>query len=574
MAKKDASKAKAAPAKAAPAEEVAQLPPMPVPHEKPVGSGTGFVGHAAAVLALQATAAVGLAVWLEPRLTDPAAAGQTVTELAATLMSDDGTVTKRISGVGAAALLAGVTALLIMAYQMGRGAGGGYSKPKRGSVGGSVVSQLKKIVGDKNVHTSGVEMSKHGRDMSFHDRHPPDVVVYCEEVEQVRDVVKVCYDNYIPCVPRGAGTGLEGGCIPYEGGVALDLKRMKKMELRADDMQAVLGPGCIKNDINKWLEPSGFLFGPDPASNPSVGGMASTRGSGLSTMMYGTTAENMLSMLVVTAEGKLIRTRQCTRKSSTGYELNQLYIGSEGTLGVIVELVVKIYPIMPVRTGALVRFPDVAAAARAVIKIVQAGPKSICRCELLNADGIRATNVMYKTELQDVPTIFMEFRGQTLTACQADSTHCIEIAMAYGAVGNMETEDAAEMDQMWAARRGCYLAAGKYREMKGDSVYLSDTCVPISKLAESIAETEKDFVSNDLPAVICAHIADGNFHCCVPYQPKCALHPFNAPTLDLCRLLLFAVRTGLWLWEVSDRNICLGSGTSRRSRRLWSWSTS
>ena len=171
-------------------------------------------------------------------------------------------------------------------------------------------------------------------------------------------------------------------------------------------------------------------------------------------------------------------------------------------------------------TGALVRFPDVAAAARAVIKIVQAGPKSICRCELLNADGIRATNVMYKTELQDVPTIFMEFRGQTLTACQADSTHCFEIALAYGAVGNMETEDAAEMDQMWAARRGCYLAAGKYREMKGASVYLSDTCVPISKLAESIAETEKDFVSNNLPAVICAHIADGNFHCCVPYQPK------------------------------------------------------
>ena len=278
--------------------------------------------------------------------------------------------------------------------------------------------------------------------------------------------------------------------------------------------------GCIKNDINAWLEPFGFLFGPDPASNPSVGGMASTRGSGLSTMMYGTTAENVLSMLVVTAEGKLIRTRQCTRKSSTGYELNQLYMGSEGTLGVICELVVKVYPIMPVRTGALIRFATVGDAARAVIKIVQSGPKAVCRCELLNADGIEATNKMFKTDLVKEPTIFMEFRGQTANACKLDSDKCVEIALVYGATYEMQTEDAAEMDQMWAARRGCYIAAGKVREQKGDSVYLSDTCVPISKLAASVEETERDFVKNGLAPVICAHIADGNFHCCVPYQPK------------------------------------------------------
>lgn len=144
--------------------------------------------------------------------------------------------------------------------------------------------------------------------------------------------------------------------------------------------------------------------------------MASTRGSGLSTLMYGTTAENVLSLLVVTSEGKLIRTRQCTRKSSTGYDLNQLYMGSEGTLGVIVELVVKIHPIMPVRVGELVVFPSVSKAAEAVIKIVQTGPKSICRCELLNADGVEATNVMYSTDLQVMPTIFMEFRSTTIEA--------------------------------------------------------------------------------------------------------------------------------------------------------------
>jgi hypothetical protein len=336
-------------------EEVESLDPMPVPRETPdAPAGALSAATVAMVISLQAAAALGLVAWLQPNLLEPETftknqAIEALKQLAATL-GDGGAVTKEVGAASIGALLAGATALVLAAFLMGRSSVDpiSYSKPKRGKVTSSIVKQLRSIVGDDSVHTSGTEMSKHGRDQSFHERHPPDVVVYCHSVEQVRDVVKVCYDNHVPCVPRGAGSGLEGGCIPYEGGVALDLVKMKKMELRKDDMQAVLGPGCIKNDINAWLEPHGYLFGPDPASNPSVGGMASTRGSGLSTMMYGTTAENVLSMLVVTAEGKLIRTRQCTRKSSTGYELNQLYIGSEGTLGVICELVVKIYPIMPV----------------------------------------------------------------------------------------------------------------------------------------------------------------------------------------------------------------------------------
>jgi hypothetical protein len=347
--------------RAADAKEASEpLAPMPVPKEMPNKSTGAFTPAAvAAVISLQAAAGLGLLAWLQPNLLEPEtfSKNQAVAALQQLVdtLGNGGAVTKEVGAASVGALLAGATALVLMAFMMGRGSVDptSYSKPKRGKVTSSIVSQLRKIVGDESVHSSGNEMSKHGRDQSFHERHPPDVVVYCHSVEQVRDVVKVCYDNHVPCVPRGAGTGLEGGCIPYEGGVALDLVKMKKMELRKDDMQAVLGPGCIKNDINEWLEPSGYLFGPDPASNPSVGGMASTRGSGLSTMMYGTTAENVLSMLVVTAEGKLIRTRQCTRKSSTGYELNQLYIGSEGTLGVICELVVKIYPIMPVSSSSV-----------------------------------------------------------------------------------------------------------------------------------------------------------------------------------------------------------------------------
>ena len=381
------------------------------------------------------------------------------------------------------------------------------------------------------------ELKKCSHDMGFHQRASPDIVVYPLTPEEVASIVRICAAQCVPVVARGAGSGLEGGAIPYQGGVVLNLMKMKRMELREKDMQVVVGPGVKKADLNAYLEPHGLLFGPDPASNPSVGGMASTRGSGLSTMLYGTTGENVISLVVVSPQGKLIRTRQCVRKSSTGLDLTALYVGAEGTLGIIVELVFRVHPIPRVRCGALAAFPDVGTAAQTVARAVRSGIATICRCELLNADGIRATNKKYETNLQAVPTVFLEFRAESVAACERDSQRVQDMAEGEGAISYEFTADGKEMDRLWAARRGCYLASIAYRnscgggpeevsegkkkkKKKSDSVYLSDTCVPFSKLSDMITETEKDFEKVGLPAIICAHIADGNFHCCIPYQPE------------------------------------------------------
>jgi D-lactate dehydrogenase (cytochrome) len=361
------------------------------------------------------------------------------------------------------------------------------------------------------------EIGSHSQDMSFHMTHPPDMVVYPLSAEEVAAIVALCNLHVVPVIARGAGSGLEGSSIPYFGGVVLDLMRMKKIELLASDSQCRVQPGLKKSELNEWLELHGLLFGPDPASNPSIGGMASTSGSGLSTIMYGTTRENIVSLKVVTAEGKIVKTRSRVRKSSAGYDLTNLVIGSEGTLGIIVELTLRLYVIPKTRTGALVSFTDIFDASNAVIAIVRSGAKNICRCELLNADGILATNEKYGTTLTPAPTLFLEFRGEEVL-CTTSWELVSSVCMEHKSTHQHYTTRGEELDKLWEARRGCYLASISYRKKAGDRVYLSDTCVPISNLAEMVSQTEKDFMAHGFPCIICAHIADGNFHCCIPYQ--------------------------------------------------------
>jgi len=356
--------------------------------------------------------------------------------------------------------------------------------------------------------------------MSFHKRSPPDVVVFPSSAEEVQAVVKAAYDASVPVVPRGAGSGLEGGAIPYQSGIVLDLMRMKKFKLHKAEMQAQVEPGIKKSELNALLEPEGLLFGPDPASNPSVGGMASTRGSGLSTLMYGTTAENVVTLKVVTPEGKLVQTRRRVRKSSTGYEMTQLYVGSEGTLGIIVELTLKLRTIPKVRCGAFVGFENLHDASTATIGLVHASLPTLCRCELLNTEGVKATNKKFGTELTPRPTIFLEYRGDSLDICTSEAARGEAVVKANKAKEYKFAGKGSELDKLWEARRGCYLASITYDDRKGNKVFISDTCVPISNVARMVSETEADFTKNDFPCIICAHIADGNFHCCVPYQPE------------------------------------------------------
>jgi D-lactate dehydrogenase (cytochrome) len=335
--------------------------------------------------------------------------------------------------------------------------------------------------------------------MGHHGRALPDLVVLPVTTEETAAVVRLCYTRRVPLVTRGAGTGLEGGCIAYSGGVVLDTSLMRTKRMVAGEHLAVVGAGVLKNELNEFLRPHGMLFGPDPSSNPTIGGMASTGGSGMSTLKYGTSKENIRSMVVVTPSGRVIRTRKAVRKSSTGYELNALYLGAEGTLGVITELTVRLFPRPAVRCGAVVVFSDVAAAAETVVAAVASNLGTLLRCELMNDEGIRCTNAVFNTALQPSPTLFLEFVGNSQEAAEGDWRAMLAMATARGASSHKFAASGAELDELWDARRGCYLGAMKYRGIQAgeptrrERVYVGDVCVPVSKLAQCVSQTEAAF---------------------------------------------------------------------------------
>ena len=386
------------------------------------------------------------------------------------------------------------------------------------------------------VHTTGEFFESCKRDMgNMHGLkgggERMEAVVQVKTTREVENIVRACAEFKKPVVPRGAGTGLEGGCVAYFGGVVLDVSLLKSMSM--DEMQrtATVGAGVLKNELNTFLEPYGFTFGPDPSSNPSVGGMASTGGSGLSTLKYGTSKENIVSMKVVTPKGECIETRRNVRKSSTGYELNALFLGAEGTLGVITELTVKLFPIPKTRVGAVVQFETVRDAAETVVLARNANLETLLRCEMLNSEGVQVSNVVFKTKMIETPTLFLEFVDSKLPdeggyeRAKADYDRFIELATSKNCRKStiQFAKNADELDSIWEARRGCYLGAMRYRGIqlgthKKEKVYVGDVCVPISKLADSIANAERLFKRARFPCVMCCHIADGNYHCLIPFN--------------------------------------------------------
>ena len=271
-----------------------------------------------------------------------------------------------------------------------------------------VFTDDKKDFDKNNKNNAPFERAK--RDMgTTHPAATPDAVVQITSTTEAQNIVNLCRRRRVPVVPRGAGTGLEGGCVAYSGGVVIDTGLMKSMSLDRTQRTATVGAGALKNELNAFLEPHGFIFGPDPSSNPSIGGMASTGGSGLSTLKYGTSKENIVSMKVVTPKGDVIETRRNVRKNSTGYDLNALYLGAEGNLGVITELTVKLFPIPKTRVGAVVQFETVKDAAETVVLARNANLETLLRCEMLNAEGVQVSNVVFKTKMIETPTLFLEF---------------------------------------------------------------------------------------------------------------------------------------------------------------------
>ncbi len=378
---------------------------------------------------------------------------------------------------------------------------------------------LKSRLGDA-VTLSQAMLEHHGKDESWHPHALPDVVVFPQTTEDVSEIVKLCAAHRVPVIPFGAGTSLEGHVLAIHGGVSIDMTRMNRvLAIHTEDLDAVVEAGVTRKQLNRELATSGLFFPIDPGADATLAGMAATRASGTNAVRYGTMRENVLAITAVLADGSIVRTGARARKSSAGYDLTRLLVGSEGTLGIITELTVRLYPQPEALSAAVCAFPSVDAAVRTVIQTIQLGIP-IARCELLDALTIGAVNRHSKLTLREAPMLFCEFHGTAAGAAeQAELVQ--EIAREHGGMDFVWTTVQEERTRLWQARHDAYPAC--LRMKPGSRAVATDVCVPISRLAECIAATNEDIAGASIPVALFGHIGDGNFHLVIlidPDEPK------------------------------------------------------
>ncbi|WP_171828511.1 FAD-binding oxidoreductase [Kinneretia aquatilis] len=357
--------------------------------------------------------------------------------------------------------------------------------------------------------TALAQRELHGRDESPFDVAPPDAVVFAESNEEVAFVLQLAQQHRVPVIPYGTGTSLEGHLLAVQGGISLDLSRMKSiLQLHPEDLTVTVQAGVTRQQLNQEIRHSGLFFPIDPGADASLGGMAATRASGTNAVRYGTMRENVLGLTVLTASGEQIRTGSRARKSSAGYDLTRLFVGSEGTLGVITELTLRLYPLPEAVSAAICFFPSIDAAVQTTIAIIQMGIP-IARCELLDAHAVRAVNAHDHLGLRESPMLLMEFHGSAASVAeQAQSVQALAAEQGGEAFEWASTPEART--RLWTARHHAYLSALQTRP--GCRCVTTDTCVPISRLAESINESVREVEATDLPYFIVGHVGDGNFH--------------------------------------------------------------
>lgn len=370
------------------------------------------------------------------------------------------------------------------------------------------IESLRLLLGERLSTSSGVR-EVHGRDVA-HDRIcPPDAVAFAESTQEVAEIVKICAAHRTPIIPYGTGTSLEGHIAALQGGVCLNLSAMKEiLEVNAEDLDVRVETGVTRETLNAYLRDTGLFFPIDPGADASIGGMAATRASGTNAVRYGTMRENVLGLTVVTPAGDIIRTGGRARKSAAGYDLTRTYVGSEGTLGVITEVQLRLYGVPASILSAVCSFDTLEGAVNAVILTIQSGIP-VARIELLDDVQIDAVNRHSKLNYPVTPTLFFEFHGSEIGAReQADAV--AEIAKEYGGGGFQWAEKTEDRNMLWRARHNAYWAA---KELRPDTEgWASDVCVPISRLAECILETKKDVTAANLIAPLVGHVGDGNFH--------------------------------------------------------------
>ncbi|MBA4343113.1 MAG: 2-hydroxy-acid oxidase [Methylibium sp.] len=381
-------------------------------------------------------------------------------------------------------------------------------KARRRPVPEAMLDALRERFGAR-LSTALAVRQQHGRDESPFDVDPPDCVVYAESNEDVAAVLALAHEHSVPVIPYGAGSSLEGHLLAVQGGVSLDVSRMNQiLRVNAEDLTVTVQAGVTRNQLNAEIRHAGLFFPIDPGADASLGGMAATRASGTNAVRYGTMREAVLGLSVVTATGELVHTGSRARKSSAGYDLTRLFIGSEGTLGVITEVTLRIYPLPEAVSAAVCFFPSIDAAVQTTIQIIQMGVP-IARCELLDAHAIRAVNLHDKLGLREAPMLLMEFHGSDASVAEQAET-VQEIAREFGGEDFEWATTPEARTKLWTARHHAYLSA--LQTKPGCRCVTTDTCVPISRLAESINESVREVEEAGLPYFIVGHVGDGNFH--------------------------------------------------------------
>ena len=350
---------------------------------------------------------------------------------------------------------------------------------------------------------------QHGRDESIFSVPPPSAVVFAESTQDVADAVKLAALHKVPVIPFGVGSSLEGHLLAVQGGISIDVSRMNRvLSVNAEDLTVTVQPGITRTGVNTAVKSEGLFFPIDPGADASIGGMTATRASGTNAVRYGTMRENVLALEVVTARGDIIRTGTRAKKSSAGYDLTRLMVGSEGTLGLITEVTLKLYPLPEAISAATCSFPTIEAAVRTVIQVIQLGVP-IARCELIDANTVRMVNAHSKLGLREEHMLLMEFHGSPASVKEQAET-VQEIAGEFGGNAFEWATTPEARTRLWTARHNAYFAA--IQSKPGCRAISTDTCVPISKLADCLLDSVAEADASGIPYFLVGHVGDGNFH--------------------------------------------------------------
>ena len=372
----------------------------------------------------------------------------------------------------------------------------------------ALIDALKARFGER-CSTALVVREQHGRDESSFEVPPPAAVVFAESTTDVADAVRLAAGHDVPVIPFGIGSSLEGHLLAVQGGISIDVSRMNRvLAIHAEDLTVTVQPGVTRKQVNEEIKSTGLFFPIDPGADATLGGMSATRASGTNAVRYGTMRENVLALEVVTAAGEVIRTGTRAKKSAAGYDLTRLFVGSEGTLGVITEVTLRIYPLPEAISAAVCSFPSIEAAVRTTIAVIQLGVP-IARVELIDHNTVRMVNSHSKLSLREQPMLLMEFHGSPSGVSEQAQT-VQELANEHGGEAFEWAATPEDRTRLWTARHNAYFAAVQSRP--GCKVISTDTCVPISRLADCLLDSVAEADASGIPYFLVGHVGDGNFH--------------------------------------------------------------